>query len=101
MRSWMPFAIVGLALATYLPCVAAEQPEPPALTGLVGSADQPNMEGVLVSARKSGSSITVTVVSNKDGRFSFPAGRIKPGEYSLAIRAVGYELEGPAKIEVS
>src|SRR5262249_36990403 len=101
MRSWMPLAAVGLALATQLPCAAAEQLEPTALTGLVGSADQPSMEGVLVSARKSGSSITVTVVSDKDGRFSFPASKIKPGEYSLAIRAVGYELEGPAKVEVS
>src|SRR6201993_1450225 len=100
MRAWMPLAVIGLALATQLPCAAAEQ-EPAALTGSVGSADEPSMEGVLVSAKKTGTSITVTVVSDKDGRFSFPASRIKPGEYSLAIRAIGYELDAPARIEVS
>ena len=100
MRGWMHFAVLGLALATLLPGAAAGQSEPPALTGLVGSADQAAMEGVLVSARKTGASITVTVVSDKDGRFSFPASKIKPGEYSLSIRAVGYELDSPAKIEI-
>jgi streptogramin lyase len=100
MRAWMPLAVIGLALATQLPCAAAEQ-EPAALTGSVGSADEPNMEGVLVSAKKTGTSITVTVVSDKDGQFSFPASKIKPGEYSLAIRAIGYELDAPARIEVS
>jgi virginiamycin B lyase len=101
MRVWMHFAAVGLALATQLSHVAAAQSEPPALTGLVGSVDQANMEGVLVSARKSGTSITITVVSDKDGRFTFPASKIKPGEYSLAIRAAGYELDSPTRVDIS
>ncbi len=37
------------------------------------------MEGVLVSAAKAGSTITVTVVTGADGRFSFPADRLAPG----------------------
>ena len=57
------------------------------------------MEGVLVSARHH-SPITVTVVSDKDGRFSFPAGRLAPGAYALTIRAVGYELDGAQKAHV-
>ena len=44
-----------------------------ALTGVVGSADEPVMEGVLVSATKAGSNITVTVVTGADGRYSFSA----------------------------
>src|SRR5437899_5440782 len=57
------------------------------------------MEGVLVSARAAGSSITFTVVSDRDGRFGFAAGRLAPGRYALSIRAVGYELDGPSTVE--
>src|SRR6202140_4773698 len=63
----------------------------PALAGKV-TAGQEALEGVLVSAKKSGSSITTTVVSDKDGRYSFPAGRLEPGQYSLRIRATGLAL---------
>ena len=51
------------------------------------------MEGVLVSAKKAGSTITITVVSDKDGRFSFPASKLEPGQYALRIRAIGYDLD--------
>ena len=43
------------------------------LNGRITSAEEGPMEGVLVSAKKSGSNITITVVSDRDGRFSFPA----------------------------
>jgi streptogramin lyase len=59
------------------------------------------MEGVLVSARKAGSTITVTVVSDARGTYSFPAARLEPGRYSLRIRAVGYDLERPATVDVA
>ena len=54
------------------------------------------MEGVLVSARRAGSTITHTVVSGRDGRFAFPGGSLSAGRQELSIRAVGYELEAPA-----
>ena len=54
------------------------------------------MEGVLVSARRTGSTITYTVVSGRDGRFAFPGGSLSAGRQELSIRAVGYELEAPA-----
>jgi virginiamycin B lyase len=54
------------------------------------------MEGVLVSARKSGSPITLTVVSARDGRFAFPKGILAGGRHEISIRAVGYELDSPA-----
>src|SRR6516162_8100621 len=72
-----------------------------ALAGLVSSAADGAMEGVLVSANKTGSSVTVTVVTDKDGRFSFPASRLAPGQYSLGVRAVGYDLEGPKVVEIA
>ena len=36
------------------------------------------MEGVLVRAKKDGSNITVTVVSDQKGEYSFPGGRLGP-----------------------
>jgi 8-oxo-dGTP pyrophosphatase MutT (NUDIX family) len=52
------------------------------------------MEGVLVTAKKNGSTIAYTVVSDAQGRYSFPAGKIEGGEYNLRIRATGYDLDG-------
>ncbi|MBI3550180.1 MAG: carboxypeptidase regulatory-like domain-containing protein [Elusimicrobia bacterium] len=52
------------------------------------------MEGVLVSAKKKGSTITVTVVSDQEGRYRFPRARLAPGTYSIRIRATGYDLVG-------
>jgi streptogramin lyase len=72
-----------------------------ALTGRVMSAEEGSMEGVLVSAKKAGSTVTVTVVSDADGRYRFPSANLQPGEYSLRIRAVGYDLESPNKIAVN
>src|SRR5256884_4761882 len=71
-----------------------------ALTGLVSSSEEGAMEGVLVSAKKEGSTITTTVVTDAQGRYSFPAARMEPGKYTIAIRAVGYRLDGPKTIDV-
>jgi len=71
-----------------------------ALTGQVTSADEGAMEGVLVSAKRAGSTVTVTVVSDAQGRYSFPAAKLEPGQYALRIRAAGYDLDSPAGIEV-
>jgi virginiamycin B lyase len=65
------------------------------LSGSVSSSEEGAMEGVLVSAQKDGSPIIVTVVSDEHGRFRFPDGRLLHGHYTLSIRAVGYDLDGP------
>ena len=54
----------------------AAQSASPALTGVVSSQEEGTMEGVLVSAKRTDSNITVTVVSDKDGRYNFPAPRL-------------------------
>src|SRR6476619_1870360 len=72
-----------------------------ALTGKVTSAKEGAMEGVLVTAKKDGSTKSVTVVSDDKGQYSFPAGRLDPGHYSLKIRAIGYILDGPRAVDVS
>ena len=79
----------------------AQSPSPAALTGQITSTEEGSMEGVLVSARKDGSTIVTTVVSDNQGRYRFPAERLQPGHYSLRIRAVGYDLENPATVDVA
>ncbi len=77
------------------------QAQTPALTGKVISDPEGPMEGVLVSARKSGAAITVTVVSDAKGEYSFPVSRLDPGRYALTIRAAGYALDGVADIDIA
>src|SRR5712671_5766450 len=59
------------------------------------------MEGVLVSATPANSTITVTVVSDEHGRYSFLRKSIEPGQYTLRIRAAGYDLVDPGTVEVT
>jgi streptogramin lyase len=75
--------------------------QPAALTGQVSSAEEGAMEGVVVSAKKDGSTITVSVVTDKDGRYSFPASRLEPGSYTIGTRAVGYDLDGAGTATVT
>jgi virginiamycin B lyase len=90
-------AIVGGILFGAL---AANAQTPAALSGQVTSAQEPRMEGVLVNVKREGSTITTTVVTNEEGRYSFPADRVQPGKYTISIRAVGYILDGPRTVEI-
>ncbi len=93
------FAMVVLVLFAVDGLRAPAQPQA-AITGLVSSAQEGNMEGVLVTARRTGSTMATTVVSDASGRYSFPASRLAPGHYDLSIRAVGYDLSAPAAADV-
>src|SRR5262245_50474055 len=75
---------------------AQQAPASAALTGTVRSAKEGLMEGVLISARRNGSPITTTVVTNAQGVYAFPQARLDPGQYDVTIRAVGYVLDAPA-----
>ena len=72
-----------------------------ALSGQVSSEKEPAMEGVVVGAKKDGSTITIDVTSDEHGHYSFPSSRLAPGQYSLKIRAVGYEMDGAKTVEVA
>jgi hypothetical protein len=65
-RCWLVVAamLAVLSLHAGLRALPAEAQATPALTGQVSSAEEGTMEGVLVSARKVGSTVTVTVVSD-------------------------------------
>ncbi|MBM3778114.1 MAG: hypothetical protein FJW23_07725 [Acidimicrobiia bacterium] len=71
-----------------------------ALGGAVSSAAEGKMEGVLVSARRDGANHTVTVVSDAQGRYTFPRTHLSPGRHTVTIRATGFDLAGPAAVEV-
>jgi len=59
------------------------------------------MEGVIVSAKRDGANFSVSVVSDAKGEYRFPRSHVEPGKYSLTIRAVGYDLNGPGSVEVA
>ena len=54
----------------------------PALTGVVRSAAEGRMEGVVVTARREGATFTVSVVSDAQGRYAFPHTHLEPGPYT-------------------
>src|SRR5690349_17372682 len=72
----------------------------PALTGTISSDAEGNMEGVVVTAKKPGSIVQVSVTTDAQGRYTFPENRLEPGEYTISIRAVGYDISAPAKATV-
>src|SRR5258708_29976762 len=95
-HAWLGVA-VALCAAGLLASGARAQT---ALTGLVSSSEDGAMEGVLVSAKKEGSTITMTVVTDEQGRYSFPSARMEPGKYAISIRAIGYKLDGARSVDV-
>src|ERR1051326_2097468 len=95
------FLLIVSAVFASLLVQLSDAQTPTALTGQVISAEEGSMEGVVVSAKKDGSTITVSVVSNAQGHFAFPASRLEPGHYSLRARAAGYELDGARTADVA
>src|SRR5262245_4475656 len=89
---------LGVASVALLAPVVGSDPalgqnnRPSALTGTVSSADEGKMEGVVVSAKRPGSTIMVSVSTNAQGQYSFPKDRLEPGTYNISMRAVGYTL---------
>ncbi len=72
-----------------------------AIAGQVTSAAEGAMEGVVVTAHKDGSIVSVSVATDAKGHYAFPENRLEPGHYTLAIRAVGYDLAAPAATNVA
>ena len=88
--------LLGLTVSS--PALAAEAS---ALTGKVSSQEEGAMEGVVVSAKRDGSTMTISVVSDSQGQYSFPQDRLEPGTYAISIRAVGYDLTSPGPVELT
>src|SRR5450756_222160 len=71
-----------------------------ALAGQVTSKEEGPMEGVVVTAKKVGATIAVTVVTDAKGQYQFPASRLEPGKYALSIRAAGYDIDGAGSADI-
>src|SRR5258708_30888773 len=95
------FTAATLAAFCFAATHGASAQAPAALAGQVSSAKEGAMEGVVVSAKRAGGTITVSVVTDEKGRYSFPAERLEPGHYALGARAAGYDLDGPKAADVT
>src|SRR5882724_9493718 len=101
MRNKLILALAAAAMV-FPPVIDAARAEgQAALTGIVSSAAEGKMEGVVVTAHRPGSIVEVSVTTDADGRYGFPRNRLEPGEYALSIRAVGYDIDSPAKATVA
>jgi virginiamycin B lyase len=95
-------AILGVTLiCPELSLLRGQAPTSIGLAGEVSSKEEGPMEGVIVSAKKAGSTITVSVVTDQQGRYKFPRERMEPGQYSLKMRAGGYDLDDVEPVEVT
>ena len=96
---------LGLALAVaatlqLAPARISAADEPP-LAGIVASREEGPMEGVVVTLKKAGATMSLSVVSDAQGRYEFPARRLEPGRYTISTRAVGYDLNGPIAAQIT
>src|SRR4051812_24599671 len=92
-------AVVAAGAGTLvLPSRSADAAD--ALSGTVASAGAP-MEGVVVTVRQSGSTIATSVVSDAQGRYRFPRGRLAVGNYAVSIKAAGFDLDNAAPISIA
>jgi len=87
--------LLALPIAASHPAMAQNH-GPAALAGTVSSPEEGKMEGVVVSAKRPGSTIMVSVSTNAQGQYSFPQDRLAPGAYDITIRAIGYTLKPTA-----
>src|SRR3954451_15667310 len=85
---------IALAFVAFLPSLA----DAGELRGKVSSPEEGAMEGVLVTARLDGSTISHTVATRADGGFSFPSDVLPEGKHVLSIRATGYDIDGAAPV---
>ena len=101
-KCWFAITVTAISLVLWpTPGDIAAQTAPPAApAGQVSSQEEGPMEGVLVSAARAGSIMTVSVATDEQGRYRFPRNRLEPGRYSLRIRAIGYEMD-PINVDVT
>lgn len=105
MRRRMLLAVMATLVAAVsigaLPHTVQAQADDLALCGTASAAEDGALEGVLVTARRAGAPMSVTVSTNERGRYCFPRTHLAPGEYALRIRATGYDLDGSPRAVVA
>src|ERR1700686_5448695 len=74
--------LLGLPIVGSHPAMAQNHGRA-ALTGTVSSPEEGKMEGVVVSAKRPGSTIMISVSTNAQGQYSFPQDRLTPRAYHI------------------
>lgn len=87
-----------IVVGTSSPAVRAQGAA--ALTGVVSSQEEGKMEGVVVTTRPVGGNFDVSVVSDAQGKYTFPSSHLPAGHYAIKTRAVGYDLADPGTVDV-
>jgi Carboxypeptidase regulatory-like domain len=82
-------ALSTLMLTVSVPAISPSPAPSIELTGTVKGADGKAMEGVAVSARAEGTTITTSVWTNENGAYAFPA--LDAGRYRVWAQAVGFD----------
>ena len=100
-RLWLLASAASLLVVLSLDGPTTLAQSQAALTGVVSSAEEPAMEGVLVTVKQAGSKRATTVVTGGDGRYQFPRTRLEPGTYAVSIRAVGFDLASEPTVSIA
>jgi virginiamycin B lyase len=98
---WSGRLVLALAIVVFglgaQPCAA--QPAS-VLSGAVSSDSEGRMQGVVVTAKRADSTVSVSVLSDEGGQYRFPVGRLTEGRYTLTVRAGGYDLDHSETVDV-
>src|SRR5258706_25426 len=84
-----PLRMMLLACATILPMVTASHAADQILAGAITARSGQKLEGVTVSAKREGSTITTSVYTDAAGAYVFPP--LPAGKYRLWAQALGFE----------
>jgi len=87
-----------LACATILPVVTASHAADQILAGAITARSGQKLEGVTVSAKREGSTITTSVYTDTAGAYVFPP--LPAGKYRVWAQALGFET-GKGAVELS
>lgn len=77
-----------------------KSPAAPVLSGQVTSVEEGPMEGVLVTVKKDDTNISITVSTDAQGKYRFPASKLDAGSYAIRVRAAGYDLQSPSTVAI-
>src|SRR5258708_251842 len=84
-RGQLLASVAGLVLVAGVSTASADQ----LLTGSITSASGQKLEGVLISAKKEGSTITTSVYTDLNGDYFFPA--MADGKYQVWAQTLGFQ----------
>src|SRR5438552_2173733 len=93
MRSFAQLGILGLVVATAASAQAAT------ITGTVKGPDGAPFRAAFVQARHAGLKMTVSVLTDNQGKYVVE--NLPAGDYTLGIRAIGYEAEPKNAIKLT